>query len=157
MWRSFLWNLRRRRLLPLHRHQQVRISRKSVLYWFHIVSWLVSCFWRSVSAASSAAATSSTAADDAAASACRGILEGMCMYGAVAAAGRFRMVSFRKRGTNYRALLRKMTYKDKQRHRVCVYVCVCVCLCVWAADDAAAASACRGILKRYLERSSRDI
>jgi len=135
MWRSFLCNLRRRRLLLLHRHQQVRIFQKSVLCWFHIVSWLVSCFRRiCICSLFSCCYASSTAADDAAASVCREILERICQYGAVAAAGRFRMVSFRKRGTNYRALLWKMTYKDKQRHRVwvcmCVYVCVCVCVCV---------------------------
>ena len=57
-------------------------------------------------------------------------------------------VIFRKRATNHRALLRKMTYKDKasygssppctppspliliSRALACVCVCVCVCMCV---------------------------
>jgi len=59
-------------------------------------------------------------------------------------------VIFRKRAANYRALLRKMTYKDKApvhlRHPVsrvlcgcvesnvmdmCAHPCVCVCVCVY--------------------------
>jgi len=50
-------------------------------------------------------------------------------------------IIFHKRATKYRALLLKMTWKDKGCYetsppcmcmciRVCVYVCVCVCVCV---------------------------
>ena len=74
-----------------------------------------------------------------------------CFHHALVAAGWRRLIGclklqvvFRKRATNYRALLRKMTYEDKAsyhsmppcRSRVCkhhykyVYVCMHICTCV---------------------------